>query len=64
MMTKTVLLSVLLFMAGCGFLLVGSLFRVQHWEGGVELSLAGLATQLAAAVWLVVGVVKRYRAKG
>ncbi|RSK36298.1 hypothetical protein [Hymenobacter metallilatus] len=61
---KTALwLSVSVFIIGFGLILLGSLFRIQRWEGGLVLLLGGMVLQSSALIILVVQFVRNYRSR-
>ncbi|RSK43219.1 GldL-related protein [Hymenobacter rigui] len=61
---KTALwLAVSVFILGFGLILLGSLFRIQHWTGGSVLLVTGTVLQSSALVILVVQFRRNYRSR-
>lgn len=62
-MKKSLILAVIVLLLGGFFVLLGGLFKIQHWVGGSYLIIAGFGLQLLAGIGLFISLIRRFRAQ-
>ena len=59
-MKRKLVIVLVVFLLSVLVVVLGALFKIQHWNGGSELLLLGFSGQLAASLGLVIVLVKRF----
>lgn len=59
-MKRKLVIIFLVLVFGVLAVLLGGLFKIQHWSGGDALLLAGFGALLAALIGLVTALIQRY----
>jgi len=58
---KAYIPAIIIFLLGFILIILGSLFKIQHWPYGSELFTIGMLTKVIAAIYTVVVLLKHYR---
>ncbi|WP_394368932.1 GldL-related protein [Gelidibacter pelagius] len=60
---KTFILPLILFLSGFVFIIIGSLFKIMHWQFAVEALIAGMALEVISLVMAILKLIKIYNGK-
>ncbi|WP_452222467.1 GldL-related protein [Lacinutrix salivirga] len=60
---KNLLVSLILFLIGFILVILGSLFKIQHWPYGSELLTLGMFLKVIAAIILIIKLIKYAKTK-
>ena len=60
---KTFILPLILLLSGFVLILIGSLFKIMHWQFAVEVLIAGMSLEVIALVMVILKLIKIYKAK-
>lgn len=59
-MKRKLVIVCVVFLLSVLVVVLGALFKIQHWRGGSELLLLGFGGQLAASLALVIVLIQRF----
>ncbi|MCL8009134.1 GldL-related protein [Gelidibacter japonicus] len=60
---KIFILPLIFLLSGFVLILLGSLFKIMHWQLAVELLIAGMALEVISLVMIILKLIKIYRLK-
>lgn len=60
---KTFILPLILLLSGFVLILIGSLFKIMHWQLAVEALIAGMALEVISLLMVIVKLIKIYKTK-
>lgn len=58
---KAFIPAIALFLIGFIFIVLGSLFKIQHWPYGSELLTIGMLVKAIAAIYTIIALFKTYK---
>lgn len=60
---KTFIIPLILFLAGAATVILGSLFKIMHWQFAGEILIVGMGLEVVALLLLILKLIKVYNSK-